>query len=63
MQAMLTRKLHVKGNMSVMMRNVPSVLDFVRCAKENTDEFVLIFVRDVGKWVISERHQLRHSNS
>ena len=40
MQAMMTRKLHVKGNMSVMMRSVPTVLDFVRCAKENTDEFV-----------------------
>ena len=38
MQAMLTRKLGVKGNMAVMMRNVPTVLDFVRCAKEVTDE-------------------------
>jgi putative sterol carrier protein len=36
MQAMLTRKLDVKGNMAVMMRNVPTVLDFVRCAKEIT---------------------------
>lgn len=34
MQAMLTRKLIVKGNMAYMMRNVPVVLDFVRCAKE-----------------------------
>jgi putative sterol carrier protein len=40
MQAMMTRKLQVQGNMAVMMRNVPTVLDFVRCAKENTDEFV-----------------------
>jgi hypothetical protein len=24
----------------VMMRSVPTVLDFVRCAKENTDEFI-----------------------
>jgi len=38
MQAMLTRKLDVKGNMAVMMRNVPTVLDFVRCAKEITSE-------------------------
>ncbi len=38
MQAMLTRKLDVKGNMAVMMRNVPTVLDFVRCAREITTE-------------------------
>ena len=37
-QAMLTRKLKVKGSMAVMMRNVPVVLDFVRCAREATDE-------------------------
>jgi putative sterol carrier protein len=37
MQAMLTRKLDVKGNMGVMMRSVPTVLDFVRCAREITD--------------------------
>ncbi len=37
MQAMMTRKLHVQGSMTVMMRNVPTVLDFVRCAQENTD--------------------------
>lgn len=36
MQAMMTRKLDVKGNMAIMMRNVPVVLDFVRCAKEIT---------------------------
>ncbi len=36
MQAMLTRKLRVSGNMVYMMRNVPVVLDFVRCAKEVT---------------------------
>jgi len=34
LQAMLTRKLKVKGKMSYMMRNVPVVLDFVRCARE-----------------------------
>lgn len=38
MQAMLKRKLGVQGNMVVMMRNVPTVLDFVRCAREITDE-------------------------
>jgi putative sterol carrier protein len=36
MQAMLTRKLDVKGSMTYMMRNVPTVLDFVRCAREVT---------------------------
>jgi putative sterol carrier protein len=40
MQAMLTRKLDVKGNMAVMMRNVPTVLDFVRCAREMTKEIL-----------------------
>jgi putative sterol carrier protein len=40
MQAMLTRKLDVKGNMAVMMRNVPTVLDFVRCAREVTTEIL-----------------------
>lgn len=40
MQAMLTRKLDVKGNMAVMMRNVPTVLDFVRCAREITQEIL-----------------------
>ena len=34
MQAMITRKLRVKGSMAYMMRNVPVVLDFVRCAQE-----------------------------
>lgn len=33
MQAMLTRRLHVEGSMSYMLRHVPTVLDFVRCAK------------------------------
>jgi hypothetical protein len=33
---MLSRKLEVKGNMAVMMRSVPTVLDFVRCAREVT---------------------------
>jgi len=34
MQAMVTRKLRVQGSMTYMMRNVPVVLDFVRCAQE-----------------------------
>ena len=40
MQALLTRKLKLKGNLAVMMRNVPVVLDFVRCAREITDEIL-----------------------
>jgi putative sterol carrier protein len=40
MQALMTRKLNVKGNMAVLMRNVPTVLDFVRCAREVTDSFI-----------------------
>jgi hypothetical protein len=37
---MMTRKLQVQGNMAVMMRSVPVVLDFVRCAREVTDAFL-----------------------
>ena len=33
----LTRKLSVQGNMGLLMRNVPTVLDFVRCAQEVTE--------------------------
>ena len=40
MQALLTRKLNVQGNMAILMRNVPNVLDFVRCAREITDSFI-----------------------
>ncbi|MFA5874292.1 MAG: SCP2 sterol-binding domain-containing protein [Anaerolineales bacterium] len=40
MTAMMTRKLHVQGNMAYMMRNVPTVLDFVRCAREVTTEIL-----------------------
>lgn len=40
MQALLTRKLGVQGNMTVLMRNVPTVLDFVRCCREITTEFI-----------------------
>jgi putative sterol carrier protein len=31
MQAMVTRRLKVEGSMAYMLRNVPTVLDFVRC--------------------------------
>jgi len=40
MQGLLTRKISVKGPMTVLMRNVPTVLDFVRCCREITDEFL-----------------------
>jgi len=40
MQALLTRKLGVKGNMAIMVRNVPTVLEFVRCCREVTDSFI-----------------------
>ena len=36
MTAMLTSKLKVDGSLAYMMRNVPTVLDFVRCAREIT---------------------------
>jgi len=40
MTAMMTMKMKVKGNMGYMMRNVPVVLDFVRCAQETTTEIL-----------------------
>lgn len=40
MPALLTRKIGVQGNMAVLMRNVPTVLDFVRCCREVTDGFI-----------------------
>ncbi|MFN2194616.1 MAG: SCP2 sterol-binding domain-containing protein [Anaerolineales bacterium] len=40
MQAMLTRKLKVSGNMAYMLRNVQVVLDFVRCLREVSDDFL-----------------------
>ena len=40
MTAMMTSKLKVKGSMSYMMRNVPTVLDFVRVAQEVTIEIL-----------------------
>ena len=40
MQALLTRKIGVQGNMAVIMRSVPTVLDFVRCCREVTDSYL-----------------------
>lgn len=40
MTAMMTMKLKVNGSMGYMMRNVPTVLDFVRCAQEVTKEIL-----------------------
>lgn len=38
MTAMMTSKLKVRGSMGYMMRNVPTVLDFVRVAQSVTKE-------------------------
>jgi putative sterol carrier protein len=40
MQALMTRMLTVKGNLAVMMRNVPTVLNFVRCCQEVTHSWI-----------------------
>jgi len=40
MTAMMTGKLKVKGSMGYMMRNVPTVLDFVRVTQEATKEIM-----------------------
>lgn len=40
MTAMMTSKLKVKGSMGYMMRNVPTVLDFVRVVQEATEEML-----------------------
>ncbi|MDP1716058.1 MAG: SCP2 sterol-binding domain-containing protein [Anaerolineales bacterium] len=40
MTAMMTMKLRVQGNMGYLMRNVPTVLDFVRVAGEATTEIL-----------------------
>jgi hypothetical protein len=37
---MMTNKLKVQGSLGYMMRNVPTVLDFVRCAREVTTEIL-----------------------
>ncbi len=40
MQAMVTGKLKVQGNMVMMMKNIPTVLEFVRTAKQVDTEFL-----------------------
>lgn len=40
LQALFTRKIGVQGNMAMLMRSVPTVLDFVRCCREMTDSFL-----------------------
>ena len=40
MTAMMTSRLKVKGSMGYMMRNVPTVLDFVRVAQDVTTEIL-----------------------
>jgi putative sterol carrier protein len=37
MTALMTRKIGVQGSMMVLMRNVPTILDFVRCCRDVTD--------------------------
>jgi hypothetical protein len=32
----MTRMLGVRGNMAVLMRNVPTMVDFIRCCQEVT---------------------------
>lgn len=39
-QALMTRMLKVKGSLSYFMRNVPTVLDFVRCCQEITKSWI-----------------------
>jgi putative sterol carrier protein len=34
MQSMITRKLMLRGSLTYMMRNVPILLDFLRCCSE-----------------------------
>ena len=40
MTAMMTSKLKVRGSLGYMMRNVPTVLDFVRVAQDVTNEIL-----------------------
>jgi putative sterol carrier protein len=40
MTAMMTSRLKVKGSMGYMMRNVPTVLDFVRVAQDVTTQIL-----------------------
>jgi putative sterol carrier protein len=40
MQALMGRMVSVRGSMLLIMRNVPTVIDFVRCCQEITDSWV-----------------------
>ncbi len=40
MQALMTRMLTIRGSMAYIMRNVPTVLDFVRCCQEVTQSWI-----------------------
>jgi putative sterol carrier protein len=40
MQALLTRRVLVQGNLGLLIRSVPVVFNFVRCCREVTDQFV-----------------------
>jgi putative sterol carrier protein len=40
MQALMGRMVTVKGDMVLIMRNVPTVLDFVRCCQEVTSGWI-----------------------
>lgn len=40
MQALLTRKVSIQGNFGLLIRSVSIVLNFVRCCREVTDQFV-----------------------
>lgn len=40
MQALMTRLVSVKGSMTLIMRNIPPVIDFVRVCQEATDGWI-----------------------
>ena len=40
-QAMVTGKIRVQGNMVMMMKNIPAVLEFVRTARQIETEFLV----------------------
>jgi putative sterol carrier protein len=39
MQALMARKVGVQGSLAYIMRNIPTVLDFVRCCQEITSSW------------------------
>jgi putative sterol carrier protein len=40
MQALMSRMVGVKGNYAYLMRNIPTIIDFVRCCQEATHSWV-----------------------